>query len=177
MRVTLDSAAARAHHSRAVVELLAAARGIAQERWEHPPDSTHWSPAQITEHVRLTYETVAAQLSGGSGLRIRSPRWLRPILRWKFLPAILERGQFPPSAKAPSEIRPAAGPFEREPLLVALERAAHATEQKFVERWTDPTCVTTHHVFGALRPPEGARLITVHTAHHAAQLRALANLT
>ena len=176
MPVTLDPAVARVDHRRAVDELLAAARAVAPEQWEHAPDSTHWSPAQIAQHVRLTYEVIWAQFNGGSGIRVRSASWLRPILRWKFLPAILESGKFPPSAKAPSEIRPAAGPFEREPLLDALERAAEATARQFAERWNDPTCLMTHHVFGALRPPEGARLVTVHTAHHAAQLRAMAKL-
>ena len=176
MRVTLDPAVARVDHQRAVAEILAAARALTLEQWERAPDPQHWSPAQIAQHVRLTYEVVSAQFSGGPGLRVRSSGWLRPILRWKFLPAILESGKFPPSAKAPSEIRPAAGPFEREPLLDALERAAEATERQFAERWNDPTCLMTHHVFGTLRPPQGARLVTVHTAHHAAQLRALARL-
>ena len=176
MRITLDPAVARADHQRAVHELLSAARAVPPERWEHARDEKHWSPAQITQHVRLTYEVVAAQFSGGPGIRVRTSRWLRPILRWKFLPAILESGEFPSSARAPGEIRPDDGPYDREPLLTALETAALATEQQFVERWTDPTCLMTHHVFGTLRPPQAARLITVHTAHHAAQLRALANL-
>lgn len=177
MRVTLDPAVARADHQRAVVELLTAARALTQEQWERAPSADRWSPAQIAQHVRLTYEVVSAQFSGGSGIRVRTSKWLRPILRWKFLPAILESGKFPASARAPSEIRPGPGPYDREAVLKALEAAALATEQQFVERWTDTTSLMTHHVFGALRPPEGARLVTVHTAHHAAQLRAAANST
>ena len=174
MPVTLDPAVARVDHQRAVAEILAAARALTLEQWERAPDPQHWSPAQIAQHVRLTYEVVAAQYGGGPGIRVRTSAWLRPILRWKFLSAILESGRFPSSARAPSEIRPGNGPFDRERVLTALEAAAMATEQQFVERWTDTTCLTTHHVFGALRPPEGARLVTVHTAHHAAQLRAVA---
>lgn len=174
MRVTLDPAVARVDHQRAVTELLAAARALTAEQWERAPDANHWSPAQIAQHVRLTYEVVAAQFSGGTGIRVRSSRWLRPILRWKFLPAILESGKFPASARAPSEIRPGPGPYDREVLLTALEAAALATEQQFIARWNDNSCLMTHHVFGALRPPQGARLVTVHTAHHAAQLRAAA---
>lgn len=175
MKITLDPVAARADHQRAVDDFLAAARAVPRDRWDHAPDQSHWSPAQIAEHVRMTYEVVGAQFSGGPGLRVRTSWLMRALLRWKFLKGILENGIFPAGARAPKEIRPGPGPFDRDTVLEALQRAASTTEQQLITRWKDPDCRMTHHVFGELHPPQGARLVTVHTRHHAAQLAALAN--
>jgi len=174
MRIPNDPAVARADHQRAIADFVAAARAVPADRWERRPDDAHWSPAQIVEHLRLTYDVVGAQFAGGPGLRVRTNWLLRALLRWKFLEGILERGIFPKGAAAPREIRPANGPFEREPLLAALQQAAAAAEERLFAHWNSPERVMTHHVFGALDTPQGARLATVHTLHHAKQLRALA---
>jgi hypothetical protein len=173
MDIPLDSTVARTDHQTAVAELLAAARAIDAAQWERKPDALHWSPAQIAEHVRLVYDVVGEQFDGGPGLRVRTPWWLRVVLRWKFLKNLLETGKFPRGARAPREISPGDGPFPRDTVLAALEQSANAMEAKLMRRWEDPNCLVTHHVFGALRPPQGARLVTVHTAHHARQLRLL----
>lgn len=172
MQIPGEPTVARTDHRRAVAEFVAAARAVDIARWERKPDGDRWSPAQIAEHVRLTYEVVGAQFSGGPGLRVRMPWWKRLPLRWAFLGRILESGVFPKGAWAPREIRPGDGPFDRETVLAALERTAAATEDILVARWTDGSRIMTHHVFGALDSPMGARLATVHTLHHAKQLRA-----
>lgn len=172
--ITTDPAVALADHQRVVSDFLAAARAVPPDRWDTAVDGTRWSPSQIAEHVRLTYEVVGAQFAGGPGLRVRTPWWLRVALRARFLKGILERGIFPRGARAPREIRPGDGPFDRETVLAGIARSAEDTERRLVARWTDPSCEMTHHVFGKLNPPQGARLITVHTAHHAAQLRSRA---
>jgi hypothetical protein len=171
MSISHDPAIARADHQESVTEFLAAARAVPANRWERKRDGMHWSPAQICEHVRLTYDVVSAQFDGGPGLRVRTSWWARLLLRWKFLNGILERGIFPKGAKAPREIRPGDGPFDRATVLAALEQSARATEEKFVAHWTTSGHRMTHHVFGELSAPQGARLITVHTQHHASQLR------
>ena len=173
MQITTDPAAARIEHQRAVAEFVEAAHAIAAANWERKPDDAHWSPAQIAEHVRLTYEVVGEQFVGGPGLRVRTNWWTRLLLRWKFLDGILENGVLPKGALAPREVRPGDGPFERDAVLSAIERAALVTEDRLVASWNDQRAVMTHHVFGRLEPPQGARLVTVHTAHHAAQLRQL----
>ena len=121
-----------------------------------------------------TYEVVGRQFAGGTGLRVRTPWLLRIVLRWRFLGGILQHGAFPASARAP---RDPAGQGSVPPGDRAgrLEQAAQSAESGLVARWTDPTCVMTHHVFGDLRPPQGMRLATVHTRHHAAQLMARAS--
>lgn len=172
MKIPADPATARADHQRAVRDFLSAARDVPPERWEQKPDAEHWSPAQIAEHIRMTYVLVGEQFSGGSGLRVRTSWYMRALLRWKFLKGLLESGVFPKGARAPREVRPGDGPFEREAMLAAIERAAQETENKLIDRWADPNRIMTHHVFGELKTLEGARLLTVHTAHHAAQVRA-----
>lgn len=171
MRIPHDPEVARSDHQRAVADLVAAARAVPVDQWERKPDETHWSPAQIVEHVRLIYDVVGDQFRGGPGLRVRTSWWMGALLRWKFLKGILEHGVFPKGARAPREARPGDGPFDRDALLEALSRSAGATEARVFEQWTDPRFPMTHHVFGKLAPAQAARLLTVHTAHHAKQLR------
>ena len=176
MKAFLDANEARSEHQRAVQEFLVTARAVSPAQWEHAIDAVTWSPAQIAEHVRMTYEVVDAQFAGsGTGLRVRTSRWQRLMLRWRFLGGILRTGVFPAGARAPREVRPGAGPFDQAVVLKALERAAESVDTGLTARWTDPDCVMTHHVFGGLRPPEALRLLTVHTRHHAAQLSARAS--
>ncbi len=167
-RSELD-AATQAHHD-AVETFLAAARAIPQDDWEHPLARSKWSPAQVAEHLRLTYTVVAQQLAGGTGIRVRTPWWLRTVLRWRVLPRILSRGIFPAGARAPREIRPGDGPFDREQTLSALLTSATVVEDGLAREWKGSPVRMTHHVFGALDTPTAARLLTVHTLHHARQL-------
>jgi len=170
MKVINDPREASSDHHRAVREFVAAARAVAPDEWERPLAEGKWTPAQVAEHLRLSYEVFAAQFAGGQGLRVRTSWWQRRMLRWRFLGGILQQGVLPAGARAPREVRPGDGPFDRDTVLLALEEAAAQAESGLVRRWTDPTCVMTHHVFGDLRPPQGMRLATVHTRHHAAQL-------
>ena len=116
-------------HSAAVEMFLAAARAIPDAAWERPMARDKWSPAQVAEHLRLTYALVQNQLSGGSGIRIRTPWLMRTLLRWRMLPRILSSGTLPEGARAPREIRPGDGPFQREPVLQALQVAARNVEE------------------------------------------------
>lgn len=162
---------ARAEHAAAVADFLDAARAIPDDAWERPLSSGRWSPAQVAEHVRLAYVIIQNELAGGTGLRIRTPWWLRTLLRWKLLPQILATGKLPAGAKASSEIRPGDGPFPRAPLLDALQVAANVAEESIVRRWDERGAGITHHVFGHVELPRAMRFLTVHTAHHTRQLR------
>lgn len=157
----------------AVAGYLAAARAVPGSAWERPMRDEKWSPAQVSEHLRLTYTLVQNELAGGSGLRIRTPWWMRMLLRWRFLPRILSRGVLPEGARAPRELRPGAGPFDRDAVLDALQVAARVAQESIARGWDDPNRVMTHHVFGRLALPTAMRFLTVHTEHHARQLRAV----
>ncbi len=164
------SAAAATEHQHAVQEFIAAARAVPDRDWERPLDHEKWSPAQVAEHLLLTYATVANEMAGGSGLRIRTPWLLRVMLRWRILPRILASGAIPEGAKAPREIRPGDGPFDRDQVLSALATSAKVAEEALVQHWSDGAGHMTHHVFGKLDAPTAMRFATVHARHHARQL-------
>lgn len=170
-----DPSAIRAAHQRALADFLESARAVDPAAWERARDADSWSPAQVAEHVRLAYVVVGAPLTGGTGLRVRTPWWLRPFLRWRFLGGILDSARFPRS-RAPRELRPGPGPFEREATLRAIGSAAADLERDAIAHWSDARAAVTHHVFGALSAADGLRLATAHTVHHTRQLRALAGL-
>lgn len=167
---TLPARDAASAHAASVARFLAAAAAVPPDRWERTMGNDKWSPAQVAEHLRLTYALVQNQLSGGSGIRIRTPWLLRTMLRWRMLPRILSTGTLPEGARAPREIRPGDGPFPREQLLQALQVAASNVQETLVRGWDDPNCQMTHHVFGHLTPITAMQFATVHTNHHARQL-------
>lgn len=164
---------ARADHRASIEHFVETANAVPNDAWEQPLAPGKWSPAQVAEHLRLTYETVLRERSGGTGLRVRSKWWLRPILRFRVLPMILQRGVVPRGAKAPREIRPSEGPFERAPLLAAIEELAERAEDSLAGA-RDSDAGFTHHVFGALPASQALRFATVHNNHHARQLEVAA---
>ncbi len=139
-------------------------------RWEAPTAPGKWSPAQITEHLRLSYEVLCEELGGGRGLTLRTPAWLRPWLRWRYLRGILRTGSVPAGARAPREVRPGDGPFPQQPAIARLEAAALAFERGLEGRWAEPGTVLTHHLFGRLTATDAFRFVTVHAEHHLRQL-------
>jgi hypothetical protein len=156
-----------AGHRRALDAFLARAESVHPDDWNRAPARDKWSPAQVAEHLRLTYLVVGGELEGKQGLRIRSPWWLRPLLRFRYLGAILQRGAIPANAGAPRELRPGAGPFDRRLTLDELARCGAEFEAIVPRR---PDAAITHHVFGRLAVPDMVRFATVHLDHHARQL-------
>lgn len=137
-----------------------------------PLTAGKWSPAQVAEHLRLTYDVIGRETAGGPAIRVRTSWWLRLILRIRYLPAILTRGEIPGGALAPRELRPGPGPFDREPLLAALQTAASTAEAAMTGGGGQRASGITHHVFGRLQPSEALRFATVHNQHHTRQITA-----
>lgn len=168
-----DLDAATARHAAAVQSFLTAARAIPADAWDRPLGSGKWTPAQVAEHIRLTYIVLQNELAGGSGLRVRTPWLVRQVLRLTVLPKILSSGALPRGARASSEIRPRDAILPRDQLLEALEVAANVAQESVARRWDDPRAGITHHVFGHVGIRRGLRFITVHTEHHTRQLEAV----
>jgi hypothetical protein len=167
---SLDWAEVTALHRRSMEEFLGHARQIPQARWNHAAAAGKWSPAQIAEHLRLTYEAVTREATGGPALRVRTSWWLRLYLRFAYLRRILDKGAIPTGARAPRELMPGPGPFEQEALLTGLAAAVDRAEAAFSVDDTARARGFTHHVFGRLDAAEALRFATVHNEHHARQL-------
>ncbi len=162
-----------AAHGEAVDGYVAMAAAIPGGRWLEPLAPGKWSPAEVTEHVRLVYERLAVELTGGPGVAIRMPWLLRPYVRARYLRAILRDGTFPEGARSPREARPVhavADPAEAGRRLFA---EAGDFERELSARRNLAAIHVTHHIFGRLSPWTGLRLCTVHTLHHCRQLRAV----
>lgn len=154
-------------HRRSIAAFVAAAEAVPEDAWEVPLEEGKWSPAQVAEHLRLSYEVIRAELRGEGGFRVRVAWWLRPILRLAYLRQILREGRFHVKARAPREARPGPGPFPRGEVLARFREGAVETEGMLAE---NPRARVTHHVFGRLGAGDGLRLLTAHNAHHTSQI-------
>jgi hypothetical protein len=166
----LDRAALQREHRTSVTAFIAVAEAIPASDWDAPLATGKWSPAQVAEHLRLSYEALGRELSGQPGLRVRTSWWLRLVLRLRVLPTILKEGRIGEGALAPREIRPGPGPFPRGALLTQLRTAANAAEAGLAGRLDEARAGITHHVFGRLSPARALRFLTVHNIHHTRQL-------
>ncbi len=162
--------AIREEHQRSIENFIARAEAIPDSAWEEACAAAKWSPAQIAEHLRLTYAVIGDELAGGTGIRIRTSWWQRQLLRFKALPMILSQGTIPRAVLAPREIRPGSGPFPSPQVLAALRAGARSAEAVLTTQQGGRNGGITHHVFGRLRPAEALRFATVHNNHHTAQL-------
>lgn len=160
-------------HREAMRSYLSAAAAVPEERWLEPLAPGKWSPAEVTEHVRLVYAQLVSELTGGQGVAIRV-RWpLRSWIRWIYLGRILRTGEFPAGARSPREARPGEVSADRQAAAQGLETAAESFERELAARRGLPATRLTHHIFGRLSPWTGLLLCTVHTRHHGRQLEAL----
>jgi hypothetical protein len=158
-------------HRRALADVLAAFRTLTAEQWRSPREPGKWSPAQIAEHLRLTYEVTTSELAGGQGMRLRAPWFVRPLLRLRFQGKILRNGQFPEGAPAVREIRPPDAARPREEALADLESAAERFMTAGAEADRNGRVrKVTHPFFGRFDLDTGLRLGTAHVRHHEAQV-------
>jgi hypothetical protein len=167
---TTDWSAARAAHRQAVERFVQRARAVPDGAWEAPVAAGKWSPAEVVEHLRLTYDVVCSELDTGRGLRLRTSPWMRLALRLLVLPGILRRGVIPRPARAPREVRPGPGPYPHDATLAGFLAGADRFEAKLAPVWGRRGTAVTHHLFGSLTAPQALRFVTLHIDHHQPQL-------
>jgi DinB family protein len=158
----------RQEHLAAVGRFVTLASSIPPSRWPLPSEPDKWSPAQVAEHVVLTYEALLAELAGGPAMRIRTRWWIRIPLRLVLLPRIFRTGRIPAGARAPRELRPGSEALDQAALLERLQADARRLEARLADH-AGPEYVT-HPFFGRLSMTEVLRFCAIHTTHHADQL-------
>lgn len=162
--------AALATHRGALDEFIAAAARVEPSAWNAASHPDKWTPAQVVEHVRLSYVMVRDELEGHGGFRVRTSWWKQQLMQWTYLRRILRTGRMPAGVPAVREIRPADGPYVQAELLEAL-RAEGERVLGLVATLGAESAVTISHPFlGRLPLTEGVNLSTHHMRHHQLQL-------
>jgi hypothetical protein len=155
-------------HINTVQAFVDTALKLSSDTWLRPVEEGKWSPAEITEHLKMVYVASLRELNGGLGIKIRSSKFLQRLLRFLILPRILKTGKFPQGAKAPHEIRPGKVTEDRSAALAEFTSLAAEFQSAVTKQGTEANL--SHHVFGRLSAMEGLRLLTLHITHHQRQL-------
>jgi hypothetical protein len=160
-----------AEHREALAAFLATAETLSDATWNAPRATGKWSPGQIAEHLRLTCETIQAELERRGGFRVRTGWLRRSLLRALVMPRMLRTRRFPEGAPAVREIRPdPAARYERRETLDGLRRHADALVAALEAADPERVPSVTHPFFGRLDPLKGLDLSTLHVRHHHAQI-------
>ena len=164
-------AAAAEGHRKAVADCAAAIRSVVPADWERPPAEKKWTPAQVAEHLAVAYDPVLSEIDGTGGFRMLAPWWIRPILRWRFLPPILA-GRFPRGVRAPREVRPTTTSASPEDGARRLMECADVFLERFAQAQEQGRARVTHPYMGRLNGAVALRFLTSHARHHSRQLPA-----
>ena len=158
-------------HRAALRSLVAGIESAGERLWAEPRADGAWTPAQLAEHLALTYEVAIREMREGTALRLRTGRAMRTLLRWVLLPHILFHRTLPVRARSPREARPeSATPISRGEIVFRLRERAEEFERAVVRAHETRTGGLTHPYFGWLPPLRALRFVTVHLEHHTRQL-------
>ena len=157
-----------ADHHKAVDEFVAAARTLDAAKWTTPRAPGKWTPAQIAEHLAITYEynrgVVAGTASGGA------PFFLRPLIRRFIVDSTLKAGRFTRTGRTPKIFEPSAAPGPSGQVLARLQSAVAAFEGDVRTGQREGREVVNHPFFGKLPASDYLRLQAIHSRHHRPQL-------
>jgi uncharacterized damage-inducible protein DinB len=156
-------------HREAVRAFIEAAEHLDPSHWLAPRAQGGWSPAQIAEHLRLSYETLRSELRAEGGFKLRTGWLTRRVIRVAILPRIFRTGRLPGKARAPREIRPASVVGDRGKALNQLAQFASEFEEELAAKREAGACLT-HHLFGKMDALKSLRFVTIHVTHHRGQL-------
>lgn len=162
--------AAQREHQEAVERFIRSCQQVPADRWRHPLAAGKWSPAQVAEHVCLTYEALLHELGGGAGMRPRVGTGMQRLLRWVMLPHILFHRSFPVRARAPRETRPGDAHPDCAVVLARLRDVAERFEHELNRARGNGEVHLTHPYFGCVEPVKTLRFCAVHLEHHRRQL-------
>ena len=166
--------AALDEHQVALAAYLDAGGRVTDAAWTQPWSPGKWTPAEITEHLAMTYRVFIGEVGGGPAMQLKLTPFRRRILKTLMLPHMLFHRTFPRGARAPRELRPdpasLRGRTEALADLRALgERFVHEAERAREGGWNH----VTHPYFGTIDLTRGMRLCAVHLEHHTRQVAAV----
>jgi hypothetical protein len=132
-----------------------------------------WSPAEILEHLNLTYAGTIKGLERCLQSGTASASTDRGRKRWQRW-ILIRGGYFPRGRQSPPRVAPRGTPAEQVTAeilgnVVRLDGVIQECEARFGR--TKP--VADHPVLGPLTPAEWRKFHLVHGKHHAKQLRRL----
>jgi hypothetical protein len=153
-----------------VNEFANAVGKLSSPAWIQPPIAGKWSPALLTEHVRLAIEVLANEARGGPPVPIRVSSWQALSFRLFLLPGLLRSGKFPPNVRAPREFRPADAPQLPADAIEGLRRATSNLDRALSPQENAVPSHLTHPYFGRLKVLDTVRLLELHARHHMRQL-------
>ena len=157
-------------HEKALAEFLASAEALRSDDWSHATHPGKWSPAEIVEHVRLSFVTLRESVQGGPEMHAVLTGWKAAIARWFVMPKILRTGRFPKGARAPREVRPKNPSASREEGVAGVRAAARELEAALR---SDPDLGShrvVHPYFGSIPLTTSVHLLAQHIRHHRNQL-------
>ncbi len=158
-------------HAAAVSDLASAAERVPEPRWRAARAEGKWSPAEIVEHLSLTFDVLLRELEGGGGMKILTKPWQRILLRITMAPRILRGGAFPKGTRAPRELRPAMPSLDQRAAIAAFrEKAARFSDAAAKARAARPRTRLTHPYFGRSSLANAFVLAARHIEHHRKQL-------
>lgn len=164
---------ALAVQQQAVTDFAETAEAVPEEVWTCPLAPGKWTPAQICDHLKITFDVLLDDLAGGPGMRVLPKRWQLPLLRWTMLPKLLKGGAFP-RVRAPREIRPtdeSDGEIPRDEAVASFrERAGRFEEAARGAHRQDPKTTLAHAYFGRCTLDKAVLLCARHIQHHQRQL-------
>ncbi|HEX6039843.1 DinB family protein [Longimicrobium sp.] len=166
--------AAMEEHQVALAAYLDAAGRLSDVAWTRPWAPGKWTPAQITEHLVMTYRVFIGEVTGGPGMKLKLTGFRRRLLRMFLLPHMLFHRTFPRGAPAPRELRPADAALPAraqalEQMRELGERFEREASRARASGWTH----VTHPFFGPIDLTRGMRLAAVHIEHHTRQLASI----
>ena len=159
----------------AIAKFVSTLLDLSASRWDEPRRTGKWSPAQITEHVAITYERAALFVEGSIAVSgRRPPRFLRPFIRTLIRVTALRTGRFIKS-KTPAAFEPSPRPASQQVLCERLQRASRTFEARAREKVNAGIRTFEHPYFGTFGIEEFVRLEMHHVHHHRRQILELSD--
>lgn len=157
-------------HQVALASYLDAATALSEDAWTTPWQPGKWTPAEITEHLALTYRAFIAEATTGTTMKLKLTPFRRRMLKLVLLPHMLFHRTFPKGARAPREVRPDTPRVSREEALATLRELSERFEQAAESARRAGRAGLTHPYFGLIDWNRGMRFAALHIEHHRKQI-------